>query len=179
MFFQVAVAVAVLSVFQSVAAQTCTRNYTVQIGDICDGISAAQNVSTYQLAIVNSGIIDSNCTNLQPGSTLCLGWAGEDCDTTYVVQAQDTCDAITAAYGINATLLYGNNPQIDSACDNIYVGEVLCIASTIESPPAGTASIDTAIPTTATAAALASATSASTDASSDDDDSNLPYCDEL
>lgn len=24
----------------------CTRNYTVQIGDFCDGISAAQNAST-------------------------------------------------------------------------------------------------------------------------------------
>ena len=26
--------------------QQCTRSYTVKAGDICDGISAAQNVST-------------------------------------------------------------------------------------------------------------------------------------
>lgn len=28
-------------------ASTCTRNYTISTGDICDSISAAQNVSTY------------------------------------------------------------------------------------------------------------------------------------
>lgn len=27
-------------------SQPCTRTYTVEEGDICDGISAAQNVST-------------------------------------------------------------------------------------------------------------------------------------
>ena len=30
-----------------VNAQDCARNYTVQPGDVCDKISAAQNVSTY------------------------------------------------------------------------------------------------------------------------------------
>ena len=29
-----------------VSAQDCTRTYTVQSGDICDNISAANNVST-------------------------------------------------------------------------------------------------------------------------------------
>jgi LysM repeat protein len=151
MFSKFALAAAVLSVFQSVVAETCSRQYTIMDGDTCDGISAAQNVSTYQLATVNAGTINSDCTNLQPSTTICLGWEGEDCNTTYVVVAQDTCDSVTAAFNINSTLLYGNNPQIDQACDNIYVGEVLCVASTIQAPPAGSAPVDTAIPSTATA----------------------------
>jgi hypothetical protein len=63
----------------------CDRNVTVQAGDTCDAISAANSVSTYvssschqftcssyvwhryQLATVNSGIIDSACDNLYIG----------------------------------------------------------------------------------------------------------------
>ncbi|KAJ3809491.1 hypothetical protein F5876DRAFT_66427 [Lentinula aff. lateritia] len=159
--FSLAVAVVLPLFLQSVSAQSCTRNYTVQDGDTCDSISTAQNVSTYQLAAVNSGVVDSTCSNLQPGASLCLGYEGEDCSSTYTVVAQDTCDSIYDAYGINATLLYGNNPQIDSVCDNIYVGEVLCVASTIAAPPAGSASVNTAIPSTATAAASATPTTSS------------------
>lgn len=66
-------------------APACARNYTVQAGDFCDGISASQNVSTcvfyckpkenlltwtassYQLTQVNSAIIDADCTNLLVG----------------------------------------------------------------------------------------------------------------
>ncbi|KAJ3709791.1 hypothetical protein EV361DRAFT_923388 [Lentinula raphanica] len=155
--------VAVLPLFLQIAsAQSCTRNYTVQEGDTCDSISAAQNVSTYQFASVNSGIVDSSCSNLQPGANICLGYEGEDCTTTYTVAAQDTCDSISSAYSINSTLLYNNNPQIDSACDNIYVGEVLCVASTIAAPPVGSSSVNTAIPSTATAAAFATPTTSST-----------------
>ncbi|KAJ3997124.1 hypothetical protein F5050DRAFT_1754374 [Lentinula boryana] len=164
--FSFAVVVVLPLFLQLASAQSCTRSYTVQDGDICDSISAAQNVSTYQLAAVNSGVIDSTCSNLQPGSSLCLGYEGEDCTTTYTVAAQDTCDTISATYGINSTLLYGNNPQIDSACDNIYVGEVLCVASTIAAPPVGSASVNTAIPSTATAAAFATPTTSSSFASS-------------
>jgi hypothetical protein len=32
--------------------QQCTRTYTVKEGDICDGISAAQNVSTCVLNLI-------------------------------------------------------------------------------------------------------------------------------
>lgn len=30
-------------------------------------------------------------------------------------------------YGISNETLYANNPQIDAECENIYVGEVLCV----------------------------------------------------
>ena len=105
------------------AAADCSRTYTIAAGDICDSISAANNVSTYQLAAINPSI-DSSCSNLMPGNTLCLGTVGEDCQTTYVVRADDTCDDIASAHSINSTMLSLNNPQIDSECSNIYIGEV-------------------------------------------------------
>jgi LysM domain len=79
---------------------------------------------SYQLAAINYPKIDSTCSNLEPGSTLCLGYAGEDCTATYVVVAGDICDEIVARHNINTTILYENNPQINKDCTNIYDGEV-------------------------------------------------------
>lgn len=79
--------------------------------------------SSYQLAVTNPNI-DGTCNNLQPGQTLCLGYQGQDCQTTYVVKGGDTCDQITGVHGINATMLWANNQQINADCTNIYIGEV-------------------------------------------------------
>lgn len=151
-------------VAQFVSAQTCTRTYTAQAGDICDSISAANNVSTYQLAVVNVGIIDDACDNLVVGQSYCLGWQGQDCTTTYVVKQYDYCDLISAAAGINNTILYENNPQINEDCTNIYIGEVLCTAGAVQVPPAPSGTTPaTTIPATATPA---------------NPDDGLPWCDE-
>ncbi|OSD06017.1 carbohydrate-binding module family 50 protein [Trametes coccinea BRFM310] len=142
----------------------------------------------YQLAVVNANSIDSGCDNLQVGQVLCLGTEGEDCKTTHVVQQDETCDLITGTYNINATLLYANNPQIDSQCDNLYIGEVLCVAPTVAvpSPIAGSPIPAATIPATATPANVAttSATPSPTSSSAaptatSDDDEDLPWCDEL
>ncbi|KAG6840384.1 hypothetical protein C0991_007045 [Blastosporella zonata] len=117
------------------SVQGLQREYTIQDGDICDRISAANNVSTYQLSAVNPQI-DSTCSNLVPGNQICLGYSGEDCSTTYVVVADDTCAQIAANHGFNTTILFMNNPQIDSTdCSNIYIGEVLCVSGAVQVPP--------------------------------------------
>ncbi|KIJ15737.1 hypothetical protein PAXINDRAFT_11330 [Paxillus involutus ATCC 200175] len=159
----VATILAVPFVAQLVSGQACTRSYTIQEGDICDSISAVQSVSTYQLAVVNINTIDAGCDNLVPGASICLGWTGQDCSTTYVVKQDDNCDDISGAYGINSTILYMNNPQINQDCSNIYVGEVLCTANTVQVPPAPGGTIPaSAIPATATPA---------------NPDGDLPWCD--
>ena len=38
-----------------------------------------------------------------------------------------TCEWIQETYGISNPTLIANNPQIDANCENIYVGEVLCV----------------------------------------------------
>jgi LysM repeat protein len=134
--FAKAVAALALALFaHSALAQDCIREYTVKSGDYCDSISAAQSVSTFQLAAVNSALIDERCGNLVPGGTLCLGRQGEDCTDVYVVKPNDSCETIAAAHNTNTTILRLNNPQINDHCDNIYIGEVLCVASTVTVPP--------------------------------------------
>ncbi|KAG2072069.1 hypothetical protein BDR04DRAFT_1191915 [Suillus decipiens] len=109
----------------------CDRNVTVQPGDICDAISATQNVSTYQLAAVNNGTINPACSNLSIGEVICLGITGQDCNVTYVVQPGDTCQGISNATYIPIETLFTNNPNVDTNCTNLYSGEVLCTANQI------------------------------------------------
>ena len=142
----------------------------------------------YQLAVINNGIIDDECSNLMPNQRICLGYEGEDCTTVYsklfnfllvrsltrptAVVGGDTCDAIAAAHNVNTTLLYENNRQINPECTNIYIGEVLCVASkVIVPPPADGKSFP--IPSTATPA------NPSKTPEPNDDDEDLPWCDEL
>ncbi|WVO18003.1 hypothetical protein L204_105701 [Cryptococcus depauperatus] len=123
-----ALALVALPFFSSVLAiDGCTRNATINEGDTCDSISRQYGVSTYQLALVNDATIDENCENLQPGTTICLGIQEHDCTKVYTVVANDTCNWVQQMYGISNETLWANNPQIDATCDNIYVGEVLCV----------------------------------------------------
>lgn len=137
MFPKLTLAAVALLLISPVLAENanCTRTYTIVAGDICDGISRAMNVSTYQLAAVNSDIIDAECGNLQIGGQLCLGTPGEDCTEIHFVQDNDLCTSIGTQYGLNSTILMQNNPNIDEACDNLYTGMALCVAQTVIAPP--------------------------------------------
>ncbi|KIL59766.1 carbohydrate-binding module family 50 protein [Amanita muscaria Koide BX008] len=173
-------------VAQTGLAAQCSRGYTVKEGDICDSISAANQVSTYQLAVINKGVIDAGCTNLVPGQTLCLANVGEDCNNIHVVALGDDCESVQNQAGINSTLLYHNNPQINENCSNIYVGEarflhfVLCVAGGVQVPPTPSGGPPKVIPPATAIPANPSATAVHQPApSSDGGDDNLPYCDEL
>jgi len=37
----------------------------------------------YQLAVINYGIINEDCSNLVSNQKICLGYEGEDCTTVY------------------------------------------------------------------------------------------------
>ncbi|KAF8958187.1 hypothetical protein BDZ97DRAFT_1762352 [Flammula alnicola] len=115
------------------SAPACARNYTVQPGDFCDKISAEQNVSTFQLATVNSGIIDPACDNLFVGEVLCLGLVGQDCSTVHVVASGDSCNSIAGQANISTADLLTDNPNINAGCTNIDLGEVLCVAPVFNS----------------------------------------------
>ncbi|KAF5381659.1 hypothetical protein D9615_005551 [Tricholomella constricta] len=173
----------------AVLAGDCVRRYTIKDGDICDGISTARNVSTFQLAAINPHIIDSSCSNLVPGMEICIGYAAEDCSTTYTVVADDTCEQISANHQFNTTILYLNNPQINEDCSNIYIGEVLCVSDKVQVPPvpAGSFMPGATIPVTAApakpthtqAAHAVPAKPETLPAPADDDDDDLPFCDEI
>uniref|UniRef100_A0A8H7XMX5 LysM domain-containing protein n=1 Tax=Psilocybe cubensis TaxID=181762 RepID=A0A8H7XMX5_PSICU len=117
------------------SASDCTRTYKVIEGDTCDKISALKGVSTHQLANANKKI-NSGCTNLVIGDTLCLGLKGQDCTKVHIVKETDICFSIAKLAGIPLDILYKNNPNINMGCTNIYPGEASyfsCYSSTF--PP--------------------------------------------
>lgn len=151
-------------------AATCTRNYTVAAGDICDGISRAYNVSTFQLAALNADKIDALCQHMQIGENLCLGTEGQDCTSVHVVSSGDSCATIQQTYQINSTILMSNNPNVDDECDNLYSGLVLCVAPTVVAPPIPPGFFDNDgsiewVPTP--------------DDQITEEDGDVPYCDEV
>ncbi|KXN82893.1 hypothetical protein AN958_01962 [Leucoagaricus sp. SymC.cos] len=120
--------VLVLTILASTAIaqvpNNCSRTYKVVLGDTCDKISAAQNVSTFQLAHVNADTINPDCSNLVSGETICLGIEGQDCDNTHTIVSGDSCSDISVAANIDLSTLLANNPNVDSTCSNIYPDEV-------------------------------------------------------
>ncbi|KAF9047544.1 hypothetical protein BJ165DRAFT_1466805 [Panaeolus papilionaceus] len=205
--FSKLITVALVAASVQSAFAACSRSYNVKAGDYCDKISAEQGVSTFQLAANNAGINEA-CSNLLPGQELCLGNEGEDCRTTYVVVADDTCESIAQAAGTNSTILYLNNPQINKECDNIYIGEVLCTAKDVAVPPVPATGVvvpvrgppakpvNHSVPVTtvtpsatptptptptppAVAPPVVAAPPANNNSNDDDNDDDLPFCDEL
>jgi len=123
------VAVAAIAVHAQSGVANCDREFVVPPNIDCNEISAAQNVSTFQLAEVNAAVIDPLCDNLFPGETICLGVTGQDCDVVHVVAEGDFCASIAEAADIDLSLLFINNPNVNSDCSNIGIGEVLCTAN--------------------------------------------------
>lgn len=96
----------------------------MHLGDVCDSISAANNVSTFQLPHANPTGINADCSNLALGQPLCLGITGQDCTQTHVVISGEGCWQIATDAGTDLTTLLANNPNVNEACSNIYPGEV-------------------------------------------------------
>jgi hypothetical protein len=120
--------VAIALSFTSALAFQCTREYNVVSGDICDSVCQKEGVSLYQLMALNP-TINEECTNLVPGSSLCLASPGQDCQQVYTVVPNDTCEKVASAYGVDLKTFYYNNPLLNSAdCSNLYIDEVVCVA---------------------------------------------------
>jgi hypothetical protein len=119
------------------------RSWIIQFNQI--ELSKKLYVISYQLATVNSGTIDAACDNLSVGmvscvtprccqhpftdldlcyQSICLGLAGQDCSSTHVMVYGETCDQIASDAGTTLALLLENNPNVNSACTNIYPEEV-------------------------------------------------------
>ncbi|KAJ3908900.1 hypothetical protein F5879DRAFT_935644 [Lentinula edodes] len=109
---------------------TCASNYTVQQGDICQTIAAQFNITISDLEAANPSI-NSGCTNLAIGEVrLCIpGAASCPSGVTYVVKDGDVCIDIADMFNITVAALDASNPEIDANCDNLSIGERLCIPS--------------------------------------------------
>ncbi|KAF9068410.1 hypothetical protein BDP27DRAFT_823732 [Rhodocollybia butyracea] len=115
----------------NVLAQTsssCQTIHTVVQGDNCQALAATFNITDAALLAANPSV-DSTCSNLFVGEQLCIPPAPTppSCQATYTVVSGDNCVAIAAKFNVSDASLLAANPQVDEFCDNLNVGEQLCI----------------------------------------------------
>ncbi|GAW07188.1 hypothetical protein F5879DRAFT_948295 [Lentinula edodes] len=53
--------------------------------------------------------------------------AQTSCQTTYTVVSGDNCVALAAKFNVTDAALLAANPAVDANCDNLFIGQQLCI----------------------------------------------------
>ncbi|OZJ03225.1 hypothetical protein BZG36_03446 [Bifiguratus adelaidae] len=96
--------------------------------------------------------------------------SGASCSKTYTVASGDYCDKIDTQFGITFTQLRAWNPSVNAACDNLYVGQKLCVAESTSNTPTTTTS------TTTKSTSTTKTTSSTTTTSSTLKPSGTPGC---
>ncbi|KAJ3844453.1 hypothetical protein F5878DRAFT_117463 [Lentinula raphanica] len=54
-------------------------------------------------------------------------WAATSCQATYTVVSGDNCVEIAAKFNVSDAALLAANPAVDANCDNLFIGQQLCI----------------------------------------------------
>lgn len=125
----------------------CTQYYTVVSGDSCGAIETKFNITDSLFHSMNPEI-DSGCTNILVGEAYCVqtsntttttstgppsnvasGTITTGCTQYYTVVSGDSCGAIETKFSITDALLHSMNPEIDSGCTNIIIGEAYCVTT--------------------------------------------------
>ncbi|KAJ3314629.1 hypothetical protein HDU76_002371 [Blyttiomyces sp. JEL0837] len=119
------------------ATSGCTKQSTIQGGDICYDIAGKNNITLKQLLDLNSGL---DCLNLQIGQQICVAGTPSSstasnngftqdgytaCSTPWVVKQGDTCYDIARQSHITLTELLNANGGID--CFNLQISQSLCV----------------------------------------------------
>jgi LysM repeat protein len=117
-----------LDVLPRVTPQDCSQQYIVVSGDTCNGIGAGFNVTGEAIISANPSI-DPGCTNLQGGQSLCI--PGGSCPLEYTVERNDTCNIIAAKFNVTGSAIIAANPTVSYGCDDLPVGQALCIRNEI------------------------------------------------
>ena len=133
---------AVTSATRSPRLRTCPRTSTTRNTSLFASMPTIEFLasnwprSTW-LLLIPFATICSSARSVSPGScgtkrithgstvqTICLGVTGQDCQTIHVVAEGDFCASIADVAGIDVSTLLANNPNVNSDCSNIGIGEV-------------------------------------------------------
>jgi len=117
--------------------------YTIQAGDTCSSIAGFYTVSINSIILANSSKINSQCSNLVPGTTIQVPQPTptpspqptstlnpsqatvKACDTIdYIVKDNDSLSSIAANYAVPIAALKSFNGRVN---DQVFSGETLII----------------------------------------------------
>ncbi|KAK1222820.1 hypothetical protein PQX77_014242 [Marasmius sp. AFHP31] len=114
-------------------AAACGKSYTVVSGDTCTAIDKKFGLSTGTIISLNSAV-NSGCTNLYIGQTLCVQLASSSnsgaCTNKYTVVSGDNCNTIEKKLGLSSGTVQSQNAVVNSGCTNLYPGQTICVDPT-------------------------------------------------
>ncbi|KAJ8072783.1 hypothetical protein PM082_016342 [Marasmius tenuissimus] len=114
-------------------AATCSKSYTVVSGDTCTAIDKKFGLTTGTAISLNSAV-NSGCTNLYIGQSLCVQLASSPnsgaCTNKYTVVSGDNCNTIEKKLGLASGAVQSQNPSVNSGCTNLYPSQTICVDST-------------------------------------------------
>lgn len=150
------ICVPVASPITITASPQCTSSHTVQSSDGCSMIGTLFGVPR-SVIIANNPNVDAACDNIFPGQVLCVPIgvtlnstnmitstsssassslisftsSSSSCTPTYTVKKGDGCWSIGQLYGVtDKQIIEYNSLHIDAGCDNLSIGEILCVPIT-------------------------------------------------
>ncbi|KAJ7062138.1 hypothetical protein C8F01DRAFT_1368795 [Mycena amicta] len=124
----------------------CTKYYTIVSGDGCASVESKFNITLTQLIQMNPEL-NSQCTNLALGEAYCVassnststgtgppanlapGTITAGCTKYYTIVSGDGCASVDSKFNITLTQLIQMNPELNSQCTNLALGEAYCVAS--------------------------------------------------
>jgi len=127
-FFSAIVAALIITVASSGPHSECVEEYRVASGDSCNTISAWSGLTASDLEALNPGLNCTNSMSSMVGDELCLRSYTPVCTHDITVQANDTCASIAATWEISEAQLLFLNDNLDSACDNLLIGQQYCVS---------------------------------------------------
>ncbi|KAK8145099.1 hypothetical protein G3M48_004923 [Beauveria asiatica] len=134
-------------------AKDCDRYHLIVKGDTCAGVTQRYGISMDQLVAWNKAV-DKDCNGFWAAYYICVHVAGgagtsspgssptptsdpipsphqtgiaKDCDKFYLVTKGDTCDGVTAKFGISLDQLTKWNTAIDKDCNGFWAGYYICV----------------------------------------------------
>ncbi|KAK7014296.1 hypothetical protein R3P38DRAFT_3003090 [Favolaschia claudopus] len=136
----------------------CTGYYTVASVDSCATIESKYNLTLAQFITMNPEI-NLGCTNLALAEAYCVassnsssgtgppgnvapGTITAGCTEYYTIVSGDGCASIESKFELTLAQLIAMNPELNSGCTNLALGEAYCVASsnsTSSGPPANLA----------------------------------------
>ncbi|KAF8871691.1 hypothetical protein BD779DRAFT_441450 [Infundibulicybe gibba] len=123
--------------------QGCNKYYEPVSGDSCGAIETKFSVSLSDILRWNTGL-NSGCTNLQLGLNYCVsgpsstgtpvptnvasGTITTGCLKYYTVVSGDNCFAISQTFNTTIAKIQTWNPELNSGCTNLLLGEAYCVS---------------------------------------------------
>ncbi|MGI5840444.1 MAG: LysM peptidoglycan-binding domain-containing protein, partial [bacterium] len=109
--------------------------YTIRAGDTCFNLAQRFGTTVQAIQAINPGL---NCNNLQIGQVICIPSTPPPPPTcppgsfAYTIVAGDTCFNLAQRFGTTVQAIQAINPGLN--CNNLQIGQVICIPSTPPPP---------------------------------------------